>query len=86
MRFESTSRLAPFVAALAVLVVGAAAWPYTVDDAYIVARYASRIASGDGYTMNDGHATDGVTGPLGLVPGVIASAAGLDPVEALRHE
>jgi hypothetical protein len=84
MRFESTSRLAPIVAALAVLAVGTAAWPYTVDDAYIVARYASRLASGHGYTMNDGPATDGVTGPLGLVPGILASATGLDPVLAAK--
>lgn len=84
MRFESTSRLAPIVAALAVLAVGAVAWPYTVDDAYIVARYASRIASGHGYSMNDGPATDGVTGPLGLFPGLAASLVGLDPVFAAK--
>ncbi len=84
MRFESTSRLAPLLTVLAVLAVGAAAWPYTVDDAYIVDRYASRIASAHGYTMNDGPATDGVTGPLGLVPGIAASLLGLDPVAAAK--
>jgi hypothetical protein len=80
MRFESTSRLAPWIAALGVGVVGAASWPFTVDDAYIVARYATRLASGHGYTMNDGPATDGVTGPLWVVPGTLARMLGGDPI------
>ncbi len=84
MRFESTSRLAPFVAALATLAVGIASWPYTVDDAYIVARYATRLATGHGYTMNDGPATDGITGPLWIVPGWLARLAGGDPVVAAK--
>ena len=45
MRLESTSRLAPWLAALATLAAGVASWPYTVDDAFIVARYATfRVA------------------------------------------
>ncbi len=84
MRLESTSRWAPGVAAAAVLAVGALAWPYTVDDAFIVARYASRLARGLGYTMNDGPATDGITGPLWVVPGWLASLVGLDPIVAAK--
>lgn len=84
MRFESTSRLAPWMAALSTLGVGIAAWPYTVDDAYIVARYATRLATGHGYTMNEGPATDGVTGPLWILPGYLARLAGLDPVAAAK--
>jgi hypothetical protein len=84
MRLESTSRAAPFLAGAGVLAVGAAAWPYTVDDAYITARYATRIATGAGYTMNDGPPTDGVTGPLWLLPGVIARGLGGDPVLAAK--
>ncbi|MFO0681183.1 MAG: hypothetical protein U0234_03985 [Sandaracinus sp.] len=84
MRVESSSRWAPVVAAAAVLAVGALAWPYTVDDAFIVARYASRLAHGLGYTMNEGPATDGITGPLWIVPGWIASALGLDPIAAAK--
>lgn len=67
-------------AASAVGLVGLCAWPYTVDDAFIIARYASRIASGLGYTFNSGPATDGVTGPAWLLPGIIASWLRLDPV------
>lgn len=72
------SRLAPWIAAAAVLGVGALAWPYTVDDAFVLARYATRLASGHGWTFVDGPATDGVTGPLGIVPGVTAALFGLD--------
>ncbi|MFW5875338.1 MAG: hypothetical protein ACOCXM_01245 [Myxococcota bacterium] len=57
------------MAALAVLIVGGVAWPYTVDDAYIVARYAQHLADGHGYVMNPGaDPSDGVTGPLWLLP------------------
>ena len=44
--------------ALAVL----ALWGFTVDDAFIIARYAHHIAIGDGYVFNAGGPTsDGVT-------------------------
>ena len=75
---------APAIAASAVLAIGLAAWPYTVDDAFVLARYAARLAAGDGWTMNDGPPTDGVTGPLGLVPGVVAALLGRDPVFASK--
>ena len=84
MRFESTSRWAPPIAALATIAVGIVSWPYTVDDAYIVGRYATRLASGHGYTMNEGPATDGITGPLWIVPGTLARLAGLDPIAASK--
>ncbi|GAB5548653.1 MAG: hypothetical protein SangKO_084130 [Sandaracinaceae bacterium] len=64
--------------------VGALAWPYTVDDAFVLARYAARLAAGAGWTMNDGPPTDGVTGPLGLVPGAFAAWLGADPVAAAK--
>ena len=69
---------------LGVGMVGLCAWPYTVDDSYIVARYAHRLARGEGYTWNPGPATDGVTGPAWLVPGVLAALGGYDPVIAAK--
>lgn len=66
-------RVAPSFGVLGTLVVGLCAWPYTVDDAYIVARYASRIAAGSGYTLSGKVASDGVTGPLWLLPAILAS-------------
>lgn len=69
-------RVAP---ALGVAGLGLAAWPYTVDDAFITARYASRIASGAGYTFQDGSATDGVTGPAWTLPGIVAQHLGVEP-------
>jgi len=72
---------AAVAAATAIVAVAISAWPFTVDDAYIVARYASRIAAGDGYTMDDGPPTDGVTGPLWLVPMILARLLGsADPI------
>ncbi|MEZ4256892.1 MAG: hypothetical protein R3A78_14470 [Polyangiales bacterium] len=68
------------VGACAFIVASAYAWPYTVDDAFILARYARTIAEGAGYGMHGGEWTDGVTGPLGLVPGVVGTWASLDPV------
>ncbi len=67
--------------ALALGVAWAAyAWPYSVDDAFIVARYAQRLAAGQGYTFQGGEMSDGVTGPLWLF--LLASGArlGLDVV------
>jgi hypothetical protein len=71
------------------LVLGLAAcfayvWPFSVDDSYILAQYARRIASGHGYTFRAGPPTDGVTGPLWLVPLVSAAHLGLDPAIASK--
>lgn len=70
----------PFAGALGVAAIGLAAWPYTVDDAFIVARYARNLRAGCGYVMSCGLApTDGVTGPLWVVPmlGGVAFAKGV---------
>jgi hypothetical protein len=53
------------------------AYPYTVDDAFIVTRYAVRLAQGRGYTFNDGAPTDGVTSPLWLALAVFAEWTGI---------
>jgi arabinofuranosyltransferase len=63
---------------------GLCAWPYTVDDAYIVAGYARRLATGLGYTRGSDVPSDGVTGPLWLVPGAAGAALGGDPVVAAK--
>lgn len=60
--------------------MGASAFPYTVDDAYVIARYAERVASGAGWGLEDGTSTDGVTGPLAILPYVVAEWLGFDPV------
>jgi len=71
----------PILALFAALCAGAAyALPFSVDDAYITARYARRIAQGFGYTFNDGVVADGVTGPLWLLPLAGAARLGLDPI------
>ncbi|MBX3268935.1 MAG: hypothetical protein KF729_01665 [Sandaracinaceae bacterium] len=72
--------LPPALAALCVGGVGIAAWPYAVDDAWVIARYARRIVGGLGYTFVDGPPTDGVTGPLGLVPALVAEALAGEPI------
>lgn len=56
------------------------AWPFTVDDAWIIARIAQNIAEGNGYAFNAGQPSDGVTGPLWLLPLVLAQWAHLPPV------
>jgi hypothetical protein len=80
--------LAPRAPVAALLVaLGAAqvyAWPYTVDDAHIIARYAARLASGQGYTFQDGPATDGVTAPLWLGLCLLCARAGVDPLRAAK--
>ncbi len=81
---KSWQRAALLVTIASIVAVGLCAWGYTVDDAFIVARYATRLAEGDGYTFNPGPPTDGVTGPLWLAPGWLARLAGLDPVWAAK--
>ncbi len=73
---ERARARAPELAALGVLVVGALAWPYTVDDAFITARYARNLAAGFGYAMNPHQPSDGVTAPLWLLPQWLAIRAG----------
>lgn len=72
---------------LAVLAAGvfwSVGWPFTVDDAFIAARYAVRLAQGAGYTFVDGPATDGVTGPLWLLPLTLTVLLGGDPIVAAK--
>lgn len=68
------------VTVVGVIVLGLLAWPYTVDDAYIVGRVARTIAHGGGYGMNVGERADAVTGPLWLLPGMIGTWLGTDAV------
>jgi arabinofuranosyltransferase len=68
------------LSAAAVGLVGVCAWPYTVDDAFIVARYAQRVAHGLGYGFNSGPSADGITAPAWLLPGICAVRLQLDPV------
>ncbi len=71
---------APALAFALVVAVGIAAFPFTVDDGYILGRYADRLSRGLGWTLGPGAATDGVTGPLGVVPGWVGALLGFDPV------
>jgi hypothetical protein len=59
-------------------------WPFSIDDAFIVARYAQRIARGASFTFNDGPPTDGVTGPLWLLPLVVGVHFGVDVLLAAK--
>lgn len=58
------------------LFVGVAmyAMTYTVDDAFIVQRYADHMVRGQGYGMNPGVPADGVTSPLWLALVALLSA------------
>ncbi|QQR88869.1 MAG: hypothetical protein IPJ88_11610 [Myxococcales bacterium] len=55
-------------------------WAFTIDDAWIVARYAKNIVIGAGYAFNPHLRSDGVTGPLWIVPMITAEVLGLDPI------
>jgi arabinofuranosyltransferase len=72
------------LAVLGMLGVGALAWPFTVDDAFVTARYAARLAAGRGLTFVDGPPSDGATGPLWLLPGVLAASVGASAVDAQK--
>lgn len=80
----SSARAVQVALPAATLALGALTWRYTVDDAFVIGRYARRIATGLGYTFVDGPATDGVTGPAYLLPGIAASVMGLDAVAAAK--
>jgi len=76
--------MSPAIAAAALLGVGAACWPFTVDDAFIVGRYAYNFANGAGWAFNPGAPSDGVTGPLWLLVAAAGEVLGLDPVAAAK--
>lgn len=58
--------------------------PWTVDDAFVVARYATRLVDGLGLTFRDGPPTDGVTAPLWLFLAAGARWVGWPVVGALK--
>ncbi len=75
----------PLLALFVGLALGAAiAFPFSVDDAYITARYARNLAQGLGYAFNPGFPSDGVTGPLWLLPLVSAVRLGCDALQAAK--
>lgn len=75
---RSVGRGAAVAAVLGVAIVAALSWPFTVDDAYVVLRHAESLVGGGGWAMNAGTPSDGVTGPLWIVPFVVGEVAGLD--------
>ncbi|HEX5661418.1 MAG TPA: hypothetical protein VFX59_29715 [Polyangiales bacterium] len=82
LRMVTMRHLPVLACALALAALSGVAWRFTVDDAFIAVRYAQRLASGLGYTYSGGYASDGVTGPLWLLPLVGGARLGL-PVAAL---
>jgi hypothetical protein len=65
--------------------VAVLAWPFTVDDAFVVARYAETLSNEGRYALNPGGAeSDGVTGPLWLLPHLAASALGLPGIATAK--
>jgi hypothetical protein len=75
---------AGWLAAAILVAIGGASLPYTVDDAFVVARYARSLARGLGWNAEAGPPTDGVTGPLAILPGLVAELLGADPVLAAK--
>lgn len=55
------------------------------DDAAITARYAERLATGHGWTYNDGDRTNGASAPLYTMLIAVLRALGFDTIEAMRH-
>lgn len=66
-----------FAAPLSIVAVALIAWPFTVDDAFVVASYARQLASGHGYSLDGTRVSDGVTGPLWLAPFLVSEWVGL---------
>ncbi len=59
-------------------------WPRTVDDAFIVFRYARNLVVGAGPNYNPGERVEGYTSPAWLLLTAAAIGAGLDPVPASK--
>jgi hypothetical protein len=59
-------------------------WAYTVDDAYIVYRYARNLAQGHGAVFNPGERVEGYSSPLWLIPATLAEYAGLPPEQVAK--
>ena len=60
------------------------AWPFTVDDAYIIGRYARNVARGAGYAFNRGQISDGVTSPLTAFLGAFCAVFGMPIMPSLK--
>ncbi len=63
-------------AVLALSALATWAWGFTIDDAYVIARFAENVSAGEGYGMNPGAPADGVTGPLWLIPALVGASMG----------
>jgi len=73
------------VAPAALLIAGlAAAWPVTIDDAYISYRYARNLVRGFGLVYNPGEAIEGYTNFLWTVMAAGAIKLHLDPELATK--
>src|SRR6476661_6176376 len=68
----------------AILIV--AAWPFTVDDAYITLRYAKHLAGGQGIVWNLGEhpPVEGYSNFLYVVLGAVSYRIGLDPIAVYK--
>lgn len=55
------------------------------DDAAITARYAERLATGHGWTYNDGDRTNGASAPLYTMVVALLRWFGVDTIDAMRH-
>ncbi|MGH7514233.1 MAG: hypothetical protein ACREOQ_15065 [Gemmatimonadales bacterium] len=68
----------------AVLIV--AAWPFTVDDAYITLRYAKHLAGGQGIVWNLGEhpPVEGYSNFLYVLLGAVSYRIGLDPIAVYK--
>jgi arabinofuranosyltransferase len=72
--------LALLALAVAVFVAGAiAAWPRTVDDAYITYRYSENLATGHGPIFNPGERVEGYSSPSWMALLASAIAVKADP-------
>ncbi len=78
-------RSAVLVALPPTVAAGAVAWlfrDFNFDDAYIVARYATNLAAGQGWVFNPGEVHNGATSPLFTLLVALAARLGLDPLLA----
>lgn len=68
------------VAILALLGGGILWWPRTVDDSFIIYRYADNFVAGEGPVFNPGERVEGYTSPSWVLLAAGAIAGGVDPV------
>lgn len=72
------------VAGLVCAVMSALVWGYTVDDAYIVFRYARNLVEGHGPVFNVGERVEGYSSPLWLMLATAAEALHLPAEQACK--